>query len=376
MRIAIMGIRGLPSTYSGYETFAGELGPRLVERGHEVLIYCRAALYRERPATYRGMQLVYLPSLETKSFSTLSHSWLCVFDLLRRQTDAVLVCNVANGLHLVVPRLFGKKVAINVDGLEWQRPKWNAAGKAYFRFAARAACRLADAVICDAAAMADIYRRQFGVAPVTIAYGANAEPSTRPDVPARYGLEPGRYFLIASRLVPDNNADLIVKAFAGVQTDMQLAIAGEFTYQSAFADRLRATSDPRLRFIGHVDDPADYHEIQHGAYAYIHGHQFGGTNPSLLQALAAGGCVLALDTPFNREVLGDNYGILFSKDSADLRRHMQEIVDRPALREEYARRAPQRIREAYTWERITDQYEALFARLAGQSAPAPDLALR
>jgi glycosyltransferase involved in cell wall biosynthesis len=363
MRIAIMGIRGLPSTYSGYETFADEVGSRLVQRGHDVLVYCRSALFPQRPETFHGMKLIYQPSLETKEFSTLTHTWFCMADVLRRKTDAILVCNVANGLHLIVPRLFGRKTAINVDGLEWKRPKWNRWGKAYFRFAARMACRLADVVICDAHAMTDIYKRDFGVDALTIAYGANAEASTQPEVLAQYGLEPQRYFLIASRLVPDNNADLIVRAFSGVQTEMPLVIAGGANYESLFVSDLKETADARVRFLGHINQPDHIKELHCNAYAYLHGHEFGGTNPALLKALGFGNCILALDTPFNREVLGDDYGILYRKDADDLRRKIQDVVDHPDVRDRYARRAPQRIAEAYTWEHITDQYEDLCRQL-------------
>jgi glycosyltransferase involved in cell wall biosynthesis len=365
MRIAIMGIRGLPSTYSGYETFADAIGSRLVERGHEVLVSCRAALFAERPAIYRGMRLIYTPSLETRELSTLSHTWVCMADVLRRQTDVILVCNVANGLHLIVPRLFGRKTAINVDGLEWKRPKWNRVGQAYFRFAAHMACRLADAIVCDAAAMTDVYEREFGAAATTIAYGATLGNSTDPGALERFGLEPGRYLLILGRLIPDNNADLSVQAFAGVHTDMPLAIVGDANYKSAFVDALRRTTDQRVRFLGHVDSQDQLRELYANAYAYIHGHEFGGTNPSLLMALACGSCILALDTPFSREVLAGDYGLFYRKDASDLRRQMQDIIDHPETRDHYAKRAQARIAEGYTWEHIADQYEELFRQIAG-----------
>lgn len=368
MRIAIMGIRGLPSTYSGYETFADAIGPRLVERGHEVLVYCRAALYRERPAAYRGVDLIYVPSLETKELSTLSHTWLCMFDVLRRNTDVILVCNVANGLQLIVPRLFGRRAAINVDGLEWLRPKWKGLGQRYFRFAARMACRLAGRVVCDAAAMTDIYRRQFGVEAATIAYGANVETSCQPAVLKQYGLQPGRYILVLGRLIPDNNADLSVRAYAAVKTDMPLVIVGDANYKSAFVAALRELADGRVRFVGHVDNREHVRELYCNSYAYIHGHEFGGTNPALLTALGCGTCILALDTPFSREVLAGDYGLFYHKDAADLCRVLQQVIDQPALRERYARRAPARIGEAYTWERITEQYEALFREMAAEPA--------
>lgn len=371
MRIAIMGIRGLPSTYSGYETFADAVGSRLVQRGHDVLVYCRAALFPQRLPTYRGMRLIYVPSLETKEFSTLSHTWLCMADVVRRQTDAILVCNVANGLHLIVPRLAGRKTVINVDGLEWKRPKWNRLGQAYFRFAAHMACRLADRIVCDAAAMTDIYRRDFGVQAATIAYGAEVVTSTQPDVLKGYGLEPQRYILVLGRLIPDNNADLIARAFADVRTDMPLVIVGDATYKSAFVARLRSTTDRRVRFLGHVGDSDHVRELYCNAYAYIHGHEYGGTNPSLLLALGSGACILALDTPFSREVLAGDYGLFFRKDAADLAEKMQYVLDHPQVRDRYAAAAPARIAEGYTWEHISDQYEELFRQVAcGERSPA------
>ena len=364
MRIAIMGIRGLPSTYSGYETFADALGARLVQRGHDVLVYCRAALFTERPAAYRGMRLVYLPSLETKQLSTLSHTWLCMADVVRRQTDVILVCNVANGVHLIVPRLASRRTAINVDGLEWRRPKWSRLGRAYFRLAARLACRLADRVVCDAQAMTEVYESEFAAHPVTITYGADIQTPTHPELLHEYGLEPGRYLLVLGRLIPDNNADLVVRAFAGVRTGMPLVIVGDANYRSSFAAVLRQTAGERVRFLGHVHDRQRVSELFCNCYAYIHGHEYGGTNPSLLTALGSGACVLALDTPFSREVLAGDYGLFFRKDEQDLRQQLQEIIDHPDLRRSYAVRAPRRITEAYTWERITDQYEEMFRQLA------------
>jgi len=359
-----MGIRGLPSTYSGYETFADALGSRLVQRGYEVLVYCRAPLYEHKPPAYRGMQLVYTPSIESKALSTLSHTWACMADVVRRQTDVILVCNVANGLHLVVPWLLRRKTAINVDGLEWKRPKWRGLGQRYFRFAARSACRMADAIVCDAEAMARVYREEFGAQPVTIAYGADIAQPSRPDVLRQWGIEPQRYILVLGRLIPDNNADLIVRAFAGVRTKMPLVIVGDANYRSAFVDEVRRLADQRVRFVGHVGEPDAVRELFCNAYAYVHGHEYGGTNPSLLSALGAGTCVLALNTPFSREVLAGDYGLYFNKDVQSLQHCLQDVVDNPQVRDAYARRAPQRIAEAYTWERITDQYEALFRRMA------------
>jgi len=129
LRLAICGGRGIPSTYSGTETFFIELAPRLAERGHDVIVYCRKKLFAERPATYRGVRLIYLPSFETKTLSTLTHTFACMVDVLRRKVDAILVTNVANAFHCAIPRLFRQNCALNVDGIEWKRGKWGGLGR-------------------------------------------------------------------------------------------------------------------------------------------------------------------------------------------------------------------------------------------------------
>ena len=372
MRIALLGGRGIPSTYSGTETFFGELAPRLVERGHEVIVYCRRSLFCDRPATYRGVRLVYLPSLETKSLTTPSHTLFCLVDVLFRKVDVMLVTNVANTLLCIVPRLLGRKFAINVDGVEWKRSKWSQFGRRYFHFNARLAGKICpNGIITDALAMQQIYFEEFGARSVSIAYGANLESSTNPHVLRHYGLTPLQYYLIASRLVPENNADLIIKGFEQLKSDKVLVIAGGANYRSKFVDSLKRTSDPRVRFLGHIDNSEHVKELHCNCFAYIHGHSVGGTNPALLKALGYGNCVLALDNPFNREVVGD-CGILFGNDPANLAGHLRRIEEVPAEAEYYRRKAPSRILAQYTWEHITDQYEDYFRRLTRGGNPALD----
>jgi glycosyltransferase involved in cell wall biosynthesis len=364
LRIAMCGARGIPHTYGGAEAFFMELAPRLAERGHDVIVYCRRGLFKERPSTYRGVRLIYLPSIETKVLSTPTHTLACVIDSLFRKIDVLFVVNVANALLCIIPRMFGKKVVINVDGLDWKRDKWGWLGKRYFLLNARLVGRIVPkGVVTDAYEMKRIYQEEFGTPSVCIAYGANIEQSERPEIIERYGLRRFQYYLIASRLVPENNADLIISAFRRVKTGKKLVVAGGANYRSKFVSELRKTTDPRVVFLGHVSDAEHVKELHCNAYAYIHGHSVGGTNPALLKALGYGNCVLALDTSFNREVLG-NYGIYFTKSVEDLAVKIQILEDNPGLVDEYRMRAPERIRERYTWERITDQYEELFERLA------------
>lgn len=372
MRIALFGARGIPHTYSGTETFFGELAPRLAARGHEVIVYCRSSLFREKPSHYRGVRLIYLPSIETKNLGTFTHTLACIGDVIFRDVDVMLITNVANALLCALPRLFGKHVALNVDGVEWERSKWGPNGRRYFHWNARMAGKICpNGIITDAVEMQRIYLEQFNTRSACIAYGANIESSTDPEAVRRYGLEPFGYYLIASRLVPENNADLIVKGFERLRSERLLAIAGDANYRSAFVDALKQTCDPRVRFLGHVGNSDDVKELHCNCYGYIHGHSVGGTNPALLKAFGYSNLVLALDNPFNRDVV-DNYGILFENNPDDLAGKLQLVEDQPQVAERYRQQAVQRILQQYTWDHITDQYEDYFLRLAAGEKPALD----
>src|SRR5215813_2534314 len=253
LRLAIFGGRGIPSTYSGTETFFIELAPRLAERGHDVIVYCRKRLFPERPATYRGVRLIYLPSIETKTMGTLTHTLACMIDVLRRQVDAMLVTNVANAFHCAIPRMFGQNCALNVDGIEWERGKWGPFGRRYFYWNARMCGKiLPRGIVTDAYAMRKLYLEKFKTPSVCIAYGGNIEHSENSGIVRQYGLEPGSYYLIASRLVPENNASLIVEGFRKSCSRRVLAIAGDANYRSSFIDELKLRAGNHVRFLGHV----------------------------------------------------------------------------------------------------------------------------
>src|SRR6185312_10835363 len=311
LRLALFGGRGIPSTYSGTETFFIELAPRLVERGHEVIVYCRRSLFQERPEFYNGVRLIYLPSLETKNLGTFTHTLACMFDVLRRDVDAMLVTNVANAFHCVIPRIAGKHCALNVDGIEWQRGKWGKLGKGYFYLNAKFCGKIVPrGIVTDAYAMRDLYLEEFGTASACIAYGGNIGVSTNPEALRQFGLKPRDYYLILSRMVPENSADLIVDGFNRAATQRTLAIVGDANYKSEFVDRLKATAGERVRFLGHVNNRDHVRELFCSAYAYLHGHTVGGTNPTLLHALGYGSCILARENPFNVEVLS-GHGLVF-----------------------------------------------------------------
>src|ERR1051326_2844333 len=289
MRIAIVGSRGYPYVYSGYETFVAELAPRLVQGGHEVIVYCHRGLFDSRPPVMNGVRLVYVPALEHKILSQLSHSFLATLHVACvSRPDVALYVNSANGPFGWLLRVARIPSVLNVDGLEWLRPKWKGLGARYFHWASRVGIRAFNAIITDAAAMAKIYQAEFGAKSHTIAYGANLGSSEQPERVRELGVEPNDYYLVVGRLIPDNNGALIVDGFARTGVRRKLLIVGDVPYRDEYARAIKGTRDPRVIFPGYVRDQALLRELYCNAYGYIHGHGYGGTNPALLKALANG----------------------------------------------------------------------------------------
>jgi glycosyltransferase involved in cell wall biosynthesis len=369
LQVAFCGTRGIPHSYGGAEAVMMELAPRLAARGHEVTVYCHRSQFTKRPKFYKGVRLIYLPGIDGKVLATPTRTLLSMIDVLFRRFDLIVVWNLTNAFPCIIPRLFCKPVAIMVDGLDWKRTKWGPLGRAFLYQSARWVGHICSrGVITDTSDMQRVYLQEFGTTSACIPCAGNIETSTDPEIIKSYGLEPFNYYLIASRLVPENSADLILKAFEILRTDRLLAIAGDANYRSSFVEQLRKTGDKRVRFLGHVADINHVKELHCNAYAYIHGHSAGGTNPSLLKALGCGNCVLVLNTPSNAEVLG-SYGTLFERNEDDLAVKLQYIEDHGTVAEGYRRRARERIREKYDWEKITDQYEEFFQRLSAGEDP-------
>lgn len=365
----MFGLRGLHPDLeiSGFETAFAEIAPRLVERGHEVTIYCRAAAHSpaRRVPRDRGIDLVYVPSPGGKNFSAVTSTLLAVVHaLFARRFDVWFFVNVGMGHHAALARLSGRPVVMNVDGLDWTRAKWGPVARAYFQSAARSAVRFCTRLVTDAEAMRAYYLEHFKCDSETIAYGAEIEQSVRPELLVPLRVKPREFYLIVSRLIPENSLEEMLEGFRRSRTAKRLLVVGGATYHDAFHERLRAlaASDERIQLVGHVSDQALLRELWCNCYAYLHGHSVGGTNPALLRAMGDGSCVLALDTVFNREVLGGT-GLFFSANPESVRALVDRIDSDASGVAEFRRLAPARILERYTWGKITDQYERLFLSL-------------
>lgn len=364
LKIAILGSRGYPCVYSGYETLVRELAERLVAAGHEVTVYNHRQLFPLKPRTLNGVRLVYLPTIARKNMSQFVHSLQAAVHAALHRFDIVLAVNSANGPFGLLFKLSRKLSAINIDGLEWRRPKWKGWGSRYFYWASRMAVRFYDVIIADCRAMADVYRKEFGARPVTIGYGAHILKLRDPVQLDRRGLASRDYYLVVGRLIPDNNVALMVREFLGTGSRRKLVVVGDVPYRDAYALRLKRTEDPRLVFTGYIRDQEELAELFQHCYAYLHGHEFGGTNPSLLTALGSGCAVCALDTVFNREVLEDGvYGLLFSKARGDLGALLRWMEDSPKYLEGMRSKSADRIAGRYSWEGVASQYLRLFQKM-------------
>ncbi|HEX6716326.1 MAG TPA: glycosyltransferase [Pyrinomonadaceae bacterium] len=368
MRIAILGTRGIPASYGGFETFAEHLSTRLVARGHDVTVYCRAHYVSPRQLEYHGVKLKVLPTIRHKYFDTVVHAFLSAIHAVSGRYDAALICNCANAPFSPILRLTGTPVAINVDGLEHKRKKWGWLGRRYYRLAEYLSTLLPNEMVTDAQVIQDYYLTRHNAASTMIAYGSEVERRLDRDAVRKWRVEPNRYVLYVSRLEPENNAHLVIEAFKKVRTAYRLLVVGDAPYAEHYINSLkaRARGDKRIIFTGFVFGQ-DYRALQQNAYCYVHATEVGGTHPALLEAMGYGNCVLTLATPENIEVVGDA-GVPYI-DEFDLAEKLQRVLRDGSLVQAYRNRAQQRVQKRYDWDSVVDQYEQLFARMSGQEIP-------
>jgi glycosyltransferase involved in cell wall biosynthesis len=359
VRFAILGTRGIPAHYGGFETFAEELSTRLVARGHSLTVYCREK-YPE--PFYRGVRLKYLPTIRHKYFDTLAHTCLSTLHLaVARKCDGVLYCNAANAVFTWIPRVLGMPVALNVDGLERNRKKWNSLAKAWYRISEWLATWMPNVVVTDAQSIATYYREKYDRASEMIPYGAEIGTVDTSVVLDQLGLQRQRYFLYVSRMEPENNALLVREAFEQLRTPLKLALIGDAPYAAEYIGRVRATSDPRVVIPGAIYGEG-YRELGSHCFAYIHATEVGGTHPALIEAMGRGALTLYLDTVENAEVAG-GAGLPFQRDT--LIQVMERVLAMPeSEREAYRTKARERVRTRYSWDAVTDAYEKLLTGLA------------
>lgn len=375
LRIAILGTRGIPAAYGGFETLAEELSARLAERGHDVTVYSRRLPVAREVERHRGVRVVFLPTVRRKYFETVVHTFVSGLHAASQNYDAVLVCNAANALTCRLPRLLGSstRVVLNVDGLERNRRKWNVLGKLLYFLSERLSCVMPDAVVTDARAIEEYYRTSFGLVSTFIPYGSDLPIPEGSATLDRLGLRRGAYVLYVSRFEPENNPDAVLRGYRGFSRDLPLVLVGSAPYAERFISGLEAEAakDRRVLLPGAIYGEG-YRELLANAAAYVHATEVGGTHPALVEAMGFGRPIVAHGTAENREVLGEEAVWFDAARPETLTSALEELFRSDECRLALGERAGHRAAGRYRWDMVTDAYERLLD--VRPSAQLPDRA--
>ncbi len=359
MKIAIVGTRGIPNRYGGFEQFAEKISSTLTDRGHEVTVYCRKPFTTPDDVYDRRVRRVILPTIHQKHLDTWSTGSISSIHVAFSRQDAVLVCNVANSPFVWIPRLFGKPVVLNVDGLDRRRGKWNAFGQAVLHLCEWISTFTPTRVVTDAVSIQRYYRERYGKDSTVIAYGSDV-PSGELGLDG-FDLPSGRYVLYVSRLEPENNPELVLDAWRQVKTGWPLVMVGDNRYDDGYLQRLKSQAHDRVMFLGAIYGEG-YWALQKHAGVFIFACEVGGVHPALIEAMASENAVLYLESPENNETAGDA-AIRYAKSPDDLAAKLQSLLDDPAERQQWATRAAERAQQLYRWDAVAAKYEQLFSEL-------------
>ena len=351
MRIAFIGTRGVPASYSGFETCVEQVGRRMVERGHDVTVFCRTTHYRDRLRDHLGMRLEYLPAVPLKHLETLSHTTLSAFQLSK---DTAVVCmGVGNAPVVRILELRGRRAVFNVDGADWQRKKWGPFASWYLKTCEALAARGRSIVIADAEAVRRYYQEMYQRATEVVPYGADPPADRGTEVLEKFGLERGRYLLYVGRLVPENSPHDYLNGARLAGIDAKAVVVGDATYAHAYKAELHSTAPPNAVFTGYQFGSA-YQQLSSHAGLFVLAATVGGTHPVLLEQMAAGNAILARDTESDREVLGD--AGLYWETPEQLAQLLKDIWPDVARRRELGQAARERAAHRYSWEKVTTRY--------------------
>lgn len=365
MKIGLLGTRGIPSSYSGFETCVEQLGMRLAERGHDVHVYCRSHHISYNGDVYKGMRLVKLPTIKNKYLDTIFHSLVSSLHVLPLKFDIALYFIAGNSPVTWIPRIVGTKTLLNVDGLDWKRKKWPGFAKRYIQFAEYLATKLPTLFLTDSHVVQEYYKNQFRCKPPYIPYGSELPHTTSGALLEKYGLIPGNYILFVGRLVPENCAHHLIEAFKRLETEMKCVIVGDAPYAEDYISTIKemAQDDPRIVLTGYVFGKG-YHELGTNATIFVETSEVGGTHPALVEAMAFNNCVIVNNTDENLETIADaGLAYMGEKGADDLYDLLNNLLKNPALIDEYAQKAKMRAQQSYSWDAVADAYEDLFNKL-------------
>lgn len=368
--MAIVGTRGYPSYYGGFETLVRRLAPYLVRNGWDVTVYSRHGQTVESEAD-ADVRVKYSWGIDSTSLSTLSYGMTASAAAVWEKPDVALVMNVANGYFLPALRARGVPVALNVDGLEWIRDKWSPLARRVFRVGAQLSAQFANTLIADSTNIADYWMKELNRSSLFVPYGGECSAQMVDGAPAaQLGLAPGEFVLAVARLVPENSIDVFLDAARMLPDDTHIVLVGSAPDENPLmrAARDLEASRPNVHLLGHIRNDNYLNWLWSNAGVYFHGHSVGGTNPALVQAMACGATVLARDTVFNREVLAET-GLFSPPEAATVATTMMRMLGDRAEQARLAKLASERAADAYSWQSVLQGYEeALRSLLPGGTA--------
>jgi glycosyltransferase involved in cell wall biosynthesis len=370
VRVAFIGGRGVISKYSGIESYYEEVGKRLVQMGHEVTVYCRN-YFTPALTEHNGMRLVRLPTIRSKHLETVIHTLLSTVHALTQRYDVVHYHALGPALFSFLPRLVGKKTAVTVQGLDWQRGKWGRLASAVLRLGERASVRLPNGTMVVSQTLRQRYRETHGIEAFYVPNGGVLRERSEPKAILEWGLEPGKYVLFLGRFSPEKGCHLLVQAFEQIDTDVKLVMAGAASYCDDYSRELRTHASDRIRMLDWISGES-LDELLTNAMVFVLPSDMEGLSLALLDAMGAGLCVLTSDVPENCEVV-DGAGFTFQRGSAaDLADRLRFLIANPTVREAAGRTAKTRIAEQYQWQNVAEDIEkTYFTILGAERAKAP-----
>ena len=357
-KIAILGSQGIPAKFGGFETFAEQLATRLVQREFSITVFCEAG-DDNTLTTYKGVTLKYFKTPKIKALRSIWFDTLCIIKSLRKY-DVIYMLGYSVAFAFFLPLLFGDKFIVNMDGLEWKRTKWSAFAKKYLRAMEYLAAKWSTRLVADAEGIADYLKKRYGHPGrvVMIPYGADIiEKFPNPEKLSSYGLEAKEYYLVVCRLEPENHVLEIIRGFLNTSTQKKLVIIGDYQSGTPYTAALTQERDERVLFLGSIYDQEQLTALRCHCYAYLHGHSVGGTNPSLLEAMACSNFVVAHDNVFNREVTGNNAWYFSS--SLDVQRLLEKL-ESEGVPPQAAAFFREIMEKKYNWDVVAESYARLF----------------
>jgi glycosyltransferase involved in cell wall biosynthesis len=357
MKIAIAGSRGIPNQYGGFEQFAEYLSAGLADKGHDITVYSpHNHPYREKK--WRNVNIIhcYDPEEKLKTAGQFIYDLNCILDARKRKFDAMLILGYTSSS--VWGRLFPKNTVVftNMDGLEWKRSKYSNPVQRFLKYAEKLAVRFSDYLIADSVAIQSYLKRTYGVDSTYIAYGAQIYNGGKQEILEALNLKAREYFLLMARMEPENNIAVILEGFHRSNSPKNMVVIGNTDNKFGRYVRNKFSEDPRIQFVGKIYDAEKLHVLKMFSGLYFHGHSVGGTNPSLLEAMASGALIAAHDNLFNRAILGDD--AYFFSNAAEIR-DLTEQFQRGSRENQMIFNNLEKIKNEFSWEIIISRYERL-----------------